>query len=427
MMTTKIQVDLLPHQISFLKDTTSPELALVGGYGSGKTRALVLKAITMCIANPNKIGLIVEPTDSLIDAVFIPQWIEVCEMMGIKYKYNKSAADKSIIVDLGGGVSSTIRLRTGTHPGRIVGFNVAWAGIDEIDTLDSDSAKELFSMCSARVRDGIVRQIFCVSTPEGYKFLYQHFVKDLESNPELVNQRRIIKAKTADNPFLPDDYIRNIKSMFNSSRAEAYLNGEFVNFASGSVYERFDRTIHNTTYQLSDYKGNEVHVGLDFNFQNMGAVISVIDENGIPNVIDELVGLKNTNEMINALKLKCPHYIINIYPDSSGKNNSANADVSSIDLLRRAGFRVHYKSVNPRIIDRVNTVNYRLYNDGVIGLYINVDRCPNLVNGLEKQGFDKEGMPDKSLGIDHVLDALGYYICFKYPLTVKSSVRAKIT
>ncbi len=424
---TSTQIDVLPHQIEFLKNDYSPELALVGGYGSGKTRALVLKAITMCIANPGYVGLIVEPTDSLIDAVFIPQWAEVCEMMGLRYKYNKSVSDKSITVFLGGGVESTIRLRTATHPARIVGFNCAWAGIDEIDTIPADSAKEVFSMCSARIRTGFTRQLFCVSTPEGFKFLYNHFVKEVEDNPELKSQRRIIKAKTADNPFLPDDYIKNIKSMFDSNRANAYLNGEFVNFASGTVYEKFDRRIHNTKYQLSDYKGRELHVGLDFNFGAMGAVVFAIDESGTPNAIDELVGLKNTEAVIASLKSKYPNYIINIYPDSSGKNNSANSDKSSIDMLRNAGFRVLYKSTNPRIIDRVNTVNYRLNNDGEIGIYINVDKCPNLVNGLEKQGYDKAGMPDKSLGIDHVLDAAGYFIAYKYPITNSTSVRAKIS
>jgi hypothetical protein len=47
---------------------------------------------------------------------------------------------------------------------------------------------------------------------------------------------------------------------------------------------------------------------------------------------------------------------------------------------------------------------------------VNIDKCPVLVKGLDQQGFGSDGNPDKSKGIDHCLDALGYFIAFEFPV-----------
>jgi len=40
-----------------------------------------------------------------------------------------------------------------------------------------------------------------------------------------------------------------------------------------------------------------------------------------------------------------------------------------------------------------------------------------LVESLEKQSYDiKTGDPDKKGGFDHIVDAAGYFIAYKYPL-----------
>ena len=61
-MTERVKtITVLTHQNEFLIDTTTRELALVGGFGAGKTRGLVLKAICMARANPGYSGLMIEP------------------------------------------------------------------------------------------------------------------------------------------------------------------------------------------------------------------------------------------------------------------------------------------------------------------------------------------------------------------------------
>ena len=50
-------------------------------------------------------------------------------------------------------------------------------------------------------------------------------------------------------------------------------------------------------------------------------------------------------------------------------------------------------------------------------LLINPDRCPTLIESLERQSYNKSGEPDKQGGFDHLNDALGYFIVYKFGLT----------
>lgn len=43
-------------------------------------------------------------------------------------------------------------------------------------------------------------------------------------------------------------------------------------------------------------------------------------------------------------------------------------------------------------------------------------QCVHLVGALEQQVFDKNGMPDKSSGLDHILDSFGYFLAYRYPI-----------
>jgi hypothetical protein len=47
---------------------------------------------------------------------------------------------------------------------------------------------------------------------------------------------------------------------------------------------------------------------------------------------------------------------------------------------------------------------------------VNPETCPHLVEALEKQAYDKHGEPDKTGGLDHVIDAAGYFVVYRYPI-----------
>ena len=111
-----------------------------------------------------------------------------------------------------------------------------------------------------------------------------------------------------------------------------------------------------------------------------------------------------------------------MYPDASGKNRkSNNASTSDIALLEQAGFDVRVNASNPAVKDRVLSVNAMLHKDGKRRYKVNPQMCPNLVECLEKQAYDKNGEPDKSAGFDHALDAAGYFIAYRYPLVRRTA------
>jgi hypothetical protein len=92
-------------------------------------------------------------------------------------------------------------------------------------------------------------------------------------------------------------------------------------------------------------------------------------------------------------------------------------------LLRQAGFAVLANPANPAVLDRVLAVN-RALETGHFS--VNPDRCPSLVEALEKQAYTKNGEPDKSAGLDHVIDAAGYCIAYKFPVVRQSASRLQV-
>jgi hypothetical protein len=125
--------------------------------------------------------------------------------------------------------------------------------------------------------------------------------------------------------------------------------------------------------------------------------------------------------MAEALKQKYPGRKVTVYPDPSGRSRKTSAVVGVTDftILERSGFRVVAPSAAPPVVDRVNEVNGLSCNaQGRRRLFIH-PRCKQLITGLEQLPYkEKTSLPDKSLGIDHHPDALGYLIHSEFPIVV---------
>ena len=185
--------------------------------------------------------------------------------------------------------------------------------IDEADILATDKMWDVFRKALARNRkklpDGKVNSLDFVSTPEGFKFLYQFFVKKASTNKYLIN------ANTKDNDTLPDDYIDSMMESYTPEQVEAYLNGQFVNLTSGTVYRNYDRQLNHSDREIKP--GEVLHIGMDFNITNMNAVVHVID-NTKPIAIQEITKAYDTMEMVQIIQRKYEGHPIVIYPDASG-------------------------------------------------------------------------------------------------------------
>lgn len=395
-MSDKTIIQILSHQAEFIQ-SDSLHTGLIGGFGSGKSTAGVIKTSIKKLKYPGINVAYYLPTYGLIEDIAFPKFAETLEQMGVRYEINISKH----YIDTAFG---KIIMRSMSNPERIVGYEVGYSCVDETDLLPKDDMTKVFAMIIGRNRiklpNGDLNQTDVVGTPEGFKWAYDYFVKNTKPS------RSIIKAKTSDNPFLPDSYIDILSETYTPQQLEAYLNGEFVNLTSGNVYNRFDRE-RNRSYKTAT-SNDILHVGMDFNITKMNAVIHVKD--GIKkHAVAEIVNAYDTADVILRLKAMFPKNRIVIYPDASGENRKSSGK-SDIDLLKAAKFIIRKPSKNPFVKDRVNAVNNAFLNaKGESTYFVNTDNCPSYTEALERQTY-KNGEPDKSAGFDHITEAGGYFI-----------------
>lgn len=392
----KTVIDILSHQAAFIA-SDKIHTAIVGGFRSGKSHAGVLKTIKKKTEHPGIPVAYYLPTYGLIRDVAYPKFSEMLDLIGIPKQLNKS--DHEFLTPYG-----RIIFRSMDNPDTIVGYETVYGCADEIDILSTDHARDAFVKMVARnsvLVNGKDNSFDFVSTPEGFKFLYDFFIKDA-SNPN----KHLIQAKTDGNPFISEGYIKTLSMSYTPEQLQAYLNGEFVNLTSGNVYHHFDRKENHTDRTVKD--GEVLHIGMDFNVTKMNAVINVFDGK-IRSAVAEIVNAYDTPQMIELIKERFPKHQIVVYPDASGDNRKSSGK-SDIELLRQAGFTVRKPSKNPFVKDRVNSMNMALKStSGERTLFVNTNNCPALTEALEKQTY-KNGEPDKTSGFDHITEAEGYFI-----------------
>lgn len=415
-----MQLNLLKHQYEFCADMENRFLALVAGYGAGKTEAFCVKTILMAAANVGYTGVICEPTYGMVKKILVPKMIEHLEKCGVPYDY--WAGELKFVLHFEEG-DTTIFCMSGENYQRLAGLNLAFFGCDEIDTIGKDTAEAMWHMAMSRLRSGNVYQGYSCSTPEGFRFLYQFFKADLEDDPE-IKDRRMIKGRTHDNPFLPPEFISSLEANYPPQLIEAYLHGEFVNMNSGAVYVNFDRELNHTDKTIADFpKHVPLHIGQDFNVGACASIIHIIDK-GLPYAVDEIAKGLNTEQVIQIIKQRYPGRQIIMYPDASGGANKTSASMSDLAMLKQAGFQLNYTAKNPYVKDRVNSMNAMFLNSkGDRRYLINTRTCKEYAKCLEQQAYAANGTPDKSAGNDHMVDAGGYFIHRCYAIQGQATVR----
>ena len=404
----------MKHQSEFCADYTTPYLALIGGFGAGKTKAFCYKTIIMAGLNAGYEGAIAEPTNYLTRTHLIPNMEEVLFELKIPFDFEKSLQIFHLHFREG---TTKIYCLSGENYQRLVGYNLAFFGSDETDTSTHDIAQEMWNKAVSRVRTGRHQQIYTTSTPEGYKFLYDFFVT--KASPK----KKSIHASSYDNPFLGEAYLESMKRNYTEAQWKVWALGQFGNLHTSIVYDQFDRIKNHTDLTIKDNpRGQALHIGMDFNIDNMAAVTHIIKD-GLPHAVEEIVGLKDVPTMIQAIKTRYGNTPILVYPDASGKNRNPVGMDTAHSMLRNAGFKLQVNAANPAVGDRINSMNAMFCNSvGERRYRVNNKSCPLYVSNLERQSWVK-GEPDKSNNVDHTNDAGGYFIHYVYPIQGKTTMR----
>ena len=381
--------------------------AFVAGFGSGKT---FVGCISQCLhfrQHPRINQGYFAPTYPQIRDIFYPTMEEVAHAFGLTVKVK--SADKEVHVFLNGKLLGVTLCRSMNDPSTIVGFKIGRALVDEIDTLATNKARDAWRKIIARMRYRIPKVkngIDVTTTPEGFRFVYEQFALQESEHYGMI------QASTYDNELnLPDDYIPSLLDTYPEELIQAYLEGQFINLTSGSVYPSYDRVRCGCD---SDIVGEEpLYIGQDFNVHNMSSVIYVKRREEF-HAVRELSGGRDTPTTIETIQEKFPKHPVIMYPDASGQNTSSkSASTSDISLLKAAGFNVRVRLSNPTIKDRVLSSNIAFQKGHV---KVNARTCPEFAKSLEQQAYTKDGVPDKSTGHDHMNDAGTYPIVYEFPV-----------
>lgn len=409
----RILSSLLPAQQEFVEDSSHRILGYIGGFGSGKTFALVAKLVFLGLANPACTLMALEPIYPMIRTVFMPTFEALMEQWAIKYTFR--ASDMEYTMQLPNGKVKVL-LQSAENWQRIRGQNLAAAVWDECDSSQTMLAQKASEMLLARMRTGQLNQLAVASTPEGFRWAYQTFVE------REAQDKRLIQVNTMDNPHLPVDYVSSLEANYPSRLIQAYLQGRFVNMAASSVYPDFERDLNISTIS-SPTEDDILWVGMDFNVDRCWMVV-IVQRGGDYHIIAEHIA-RDTPACKDVLHEHYSPWIraqqLIVCPDASAQSRSSqSAGISDVGLLKApwqdgSRLRLQYQAGNPFIKDRVLSVNTLVLNGlGERHLLVH-PKCRGVVRGFEQQSYDLQTQqPQKGDGgVDDLsgqMDALGYAI-----------------
>lgn len=405
------EVKALKHQAQFMT-ADQRYVALIGGFGCGKSYGIGLKLWNLARINAGFDGMLVSRTSTQLRKL-CGEVETVFNLMGTSYvkkgfdEYHLKFGNKTSVVYLGTTENYAYR--------KWAGGNLAFVVIDEIDTMPH--AEDVWRFANDRVRvKAPLLQTACASTPEGYGFCWKFWEDDVIKDPTLAPTRAIIRGCTFDNPYIDADYVRSQIQTRDPRTLKAYVYGEFINLDGLLVYYRYNKEANNTNLTLAEprFHNLPIHVGLDFNKGINAATLSVVQD-GIVYALDEIYGMTDTDRLIAELNRRIGNRLFYIYPDASG--------FEGIQQLKRAygSERVLHPNKNPQVERRVTAVNDCLATPtGMVRTYVNQTKCPHLHNGLLRQTKDAQGQPDKTKGLDHSLDGFGYFVHYRFPPTTSN-------
>jgi len=248
------------------------------------------------------------------------------------------------------------------------------------------------------------------STPRGMNHFYELY-QLAASLPDWAG----FHFPTANGGYVGPGELALLRSSMDPRLYAQEIEASFV-LQAGRVYHQFSRELD--VHDVPLVPGLPLLVGMDFNVDPMTAVICQ-NVGGQCHISAEIV-LPNSNtfEMMEELIRRYPEYGGVVHPDPSGSARKTSAPVGQTDfsIIRRAGWEVYEMKPYP-VIDRINSVNAMFRNANGDRRIVIDRKCTKLIRSLEGLTF-KEGthLPDKSSGLSHITDALGYLIMGTFPM-----------
>lgn len=221
-------------------DTKHHRFWITKGLGAGGTYGAAIWHYLMCLINyRSPFSWAIAPTFQQVADTLIPVMSEVLSQVflleeGVDYDIVRSQFPR---IDLRKNKQS-ILFKSANRPERFVGPSISHCWMSEPGL----AKREAYQKSSARLRCPKAErlQYMLEGSPEGLGNFFEEDGNFPEGLDEVNNRTRII-LWTHDNPVLGNDYVENLKRVYqhDEHKIQSYVYGRFVAFTKGTGYWEF--------------------------------------------------------------------------------------------------------------------------------------------------------------------------------------------
>ena len=406
-MKHSIIYDASPAQLQTINDVTTKFLYLSGGYGSGKTYALVMKAFQLMDLNQGVPGALLAPTTKMFRRDVLPTFRDIAADNGVQFRWNSSAGELYFP-----DTDSTVYIYHGEDDGdSIAGSNVGWALVNEASLCSWMAVKALWAR--VRLKRCIYPQIFMSGTPAEFNWVYQFFIE------EQKRDRRIVYSSSRSNKHTAEWYVDMLDASYDEIARQQFVEGLFVPRTGNRFLHRFNRHKHVTDYAVRVLDA-PVWVKVDFNVNPMVATISsYVQGSRVPIRVFDEIAMSGADTYMLGRELKDRigerWRSAVLFPDPAGKARKTSAKdlISDIQILQEMGFQdIRYK--NRIVVKDCYFAANNLFDKNMVAIN---PKCKELIADAEQVKV-KDGafeMEKKDPKRTHALDGFKNMADYMFP------------
>mgnify|MGYP007071580148 CR=1 FL=1 len=239
-----------PRQMA-AHEAPEPEVWVAGGYAVGKTTIGVHEAFNLAvITHPGFAGIVAAPTYPLLMQSWFQEWKRWIPQEWYVLKRDPLSGPYIALSTPSG--ESRIWLRSTSEPRSLEGINAGWLVFDEATRERSNDPIRVLRGRIRRGYPGRQRRVVLIGPPQ----TRTHWTAvDFGTGPGNGRRgdamswtdgtRRVVRARTRDNPHLPRDFERRMRTAAGATKAwcKQWLDAQF-GAVEGQIFEAFDRDIH---------------------------------------------------------------------------------------------------------------------------------------------------------------------------------------
>ncbi len=361
----------------FTADDGVPVLLLIGGVGSGKSRAVLAPVIETLLEIPNlrvlwgrhdfkdiKLSIMdkfleIMPTEIITDKSEQYHWYDIAQHGGGKARIFFNG-----LKDLSGLSSQEFGVIAVTEAYEIT--------------------EQAYRTLKRRVRQANVINLILMESEAPNE---DHWLAKLTNpeSPDYDPDITLFQLSTYENwANLPRSYCASLESMPESWKKK-YLEGGYGFIPDGDpFYQCFKEALHKK--ELESIKGKELILGWDYGFRHPACLITQIDAKGRWLLLRQIIGSNITidhfGDVVKTyLNQHFPSYSAIGYGDPAGDQATDKSEETSVSILRNKGFSVTSRGSTYR--DRKEIIEGKLGTliDGLPALLVDTS-CKTVIDGF---------------------------------------------